>query len=232
MTGSPGSFTNIDAVRGSSAGGDSLTGVNLRNHWDLGGNVAGFGPYGAAAFNLSNSLANSGVLVADESDVSLTGNATVVGRPTGANPITPSGGEQDLAWRGFENLIGASTASDWFDLRHGASLSGTINGRGGNDSLDYRDFSTVVAVNLPTGTATNIFGGAAGGLVAGSGGATGTHSRTSSAATRTTRSSATRTTTSWGTASAAIRSTARRATTCSAWNRARRWAAWARATTC
>ena len=98
------------------------------------------------------------------------GGATTVGRPTATVPIVATLPEQDLIFASFENLVGGSL-SDHFDLRDAASVSGPINGSGGNDSIDYRDYTnTSVQVDLFTGTATNIMGGAAGGLVAGVGG--------------------------------------------------------------
>ncbi len=78
-------------------------------------------------------------------------------------PIVATLPEQDLIFASFENLTGGSL-SDHFDLRDAASVSEIINGSGGNDSIDYRDYTTSVLVDLFTGTATNINGGAAGGL--------------------------------------------------------------------
>jgi hypothetical protein len=164
----PGSgFTNIDAVRGPSGGSDTLI-MNIsthRTHWDVGGQISGYGPFGATAFTLVNSLADSGVLVSDDATLSETGNNSTIGQPTGADPIVATGSEQDLAWSSFENLVGAASADDRFDLRNGASLSGTLDGRGQGtqgDSLDYRDWTTSVVVNLGTPnqasrSATNIF---------------------------------------------------------------------------
>ncbi len=169
------SFDNIDILIGSSQD-DTLIGANLRNHFDLGGDIAAFddahfGPTGGArtdgGLQLVNSLTDAGVLVADEADLSLPGNAASIGRPTGANPIAPNAaGEQDLAFTSFQFFVGALTQDDRFDLRDQAIITGTIDGRGGNDTIDYRDYSTTVAVDLNTGTATNVFAGAAGGLIA------------------------------------------------------------------
>ncbi|MCO6459575.1 MAG: VCBS repeat-containing protein, partial [Pirellulaceae bacterium] len=168
----PDGFTNIDAVLGSASDDDTLEmAANLRTHWDIGGTVSGFGPFGAGGATLTDSLADTGVLIADEADLSLTGNALFHGRPEGwannpqSNPIAPNAaGEADLAWAGFENLVGAEDADDRFDLRDGASISGTIDGRGhdvNGDSLDYRDWTSPVMVNLGSPdqsfrTATNV----------------------------------------------------------------------------
>jgi autotransporter-associated beta strand protein len=160
------SFDNIDVLQGSGAG-DTLIGPNQDNHWDVGGNVSGFG--------LAASPTDAGVLITPAADVALTGNDTRIGQPEDKptinypNPFAPGAGEQDLAFAGFANLVGGS-ADDWFDLRDGAALTGTVDGADGNDSLDYRDYTTSVNVDLSTGTATNVNGGAAGGLLPGGGG--------------------------------------------------------------
>jgi Ca2+-binding RTX toxin-like protein len=54
-------------------------------------------------------------------------------------------------------LLGG-TGVDTFQLQAGASLSGKINGAGG-DWLDYSSRTTAVTVNLATGTATSVAGG-------------------------------------------------------------------------
>lgn len=127
-----GGFDNIDEIIGTSLGGDTLRMASgLATHWDL-------------------QTANAGQLIA--ADVSQAGKPTVI-------PLLPGGGQQDLQWSAFENLVGDLTANDRFDLRDGVTLSGTIDGRGGNDSIDYRDFTTNINVNLTTGVATNVAGG-------------------------------------------------------------------------
>jgi len=160
-------FDNVDGLHGT-AGSDTLSmDAALRTHWDIGGDVSGAG--------LTASLSDAGVLIADDATLSEIGNDSTIGRPTGADPITPLGGEQDLAWASIEVLVGSATRDDRFDLRDGASITGTIDGRGhdadGNgDSIDFRDWTTAVTVELATGTATGINAGGAGGLLAGAGG--------------------------------------------------------------
>ncbi len=127
-----GCFENIDIIIGTPGGGDTLQmGADLATHWDL-------------------QTANAGQLIVTD--------ASQRGKPT-MLPLVPGVGQEDLQWSAFENLVGAPTANDRFDLRDGATLSGMIDGRGGNDSIDYRDFSTSINVNLNTGSATNIGGG-------------------------------------------------------------------------
>jgi len=177
----PDGFDNIDAVLGTAAS-DTLE-QNIaadRTHWDLGGVVAGFGPFGVTGFALTDSLADTGVLISDESDLRLTGNATQIGRPEAgppgpaqANPIAPNQvAEDDLAFSGFEHLIGAANADDRFDFRDGVTISGSIDGRGHDvqgDSLDYRDYTSGIVVDLSTGSATGVDGGTAGAVIAAGG---------------------------------------------------------------
>ena len=47
----------------------------------------------------------------------------------------------------FQNLVGG-TKNDTFSLGNGASVSGTINGAGGSDTLNYSAYATPVSVNL------------------------------------------------------------------------------------
>ena len=151
------------------------------------------------------------MLVLNVDNMNVADNAAVIGRDTGADPITANEtlGEQDLGFTGFGTLIGAATASDWFDLRAGASLTGSIDGRGGNDSLDYHDYTTAVRVNLGSAAydyATNPPSHPARpptSAAAWPPAAPAAASKTCSAATATTRSPATTTRISWATDSAA-----------------------------
>ena len=112
-------FRNIDAILAPAGGSDSLV-MDIfldRTHWDVGGSVSGYGPFGSSSLTLTDSLTDTGVLVSDDATLSDIGNASSIGRPTGANPITPIGSQDDLAWSGFENLTGSSAADDRFDFR-------------------------------------------------------------------------------------------------------------------
>jgi hypothetical protein len=68
-----------------------------------------------------------------------------------------------ITFSGVQNLQGG-TGSDSFVLSNGVSVSGTISGGGGTDTLDYSHYTTAISVNLQTGAATNLNGGAAGGF--------------------------------------------------------------------
>src|SRR5581483_7595640 len=62
------------------------------------------------------------------------------------------------------NLVGG-TAADTFKVQTGGSLAGTVDGKGGTDTLDYSgDGTAAVAVSLLDSSATAIFGGAANGF--------------------------------------------------------------------
>ncbi|MAC54339.1 MAG: hypothetical protein CME31_17505, partial [Gimesia sp.] len=130
-------FDNIDNLVGTNSNDDILEGPDLRNYWGI-------------------TSTDEGLIIADRINLNS-------GRPTaGDGTATPP--EQRLDFTDFQNLIGGSQ-DDRFDLSDGAGLTGTLDGGFGNDSLDYRDYTTGVTVNLFQGTATNI-----GELVVGAGG--------------------------------------------------------------
>ena len=131
-------FDNINDLVGS-ANSDTLEGPNLNNYWGITANDEGF-------------------IIAERNNLA-------IGRPTIAGDAIATPPEERLDFTDFQNLIGG-TQDDRFDLSDGAGLTGTLDGDTGNDSLDYRDYTTGVTVDLFAGTATNIGGG----LVAGTGG--------------------------------------------------------------
>ncbi len=75
-----------------------------------------------------------------------------------------------VTFAGFANLSGGGL-SDSFDFGPSGSISGNLNGQGGNDLLNYVRVSTPVAVNLATGKASGVGGSISGiqGVVGGSG---------------------------------------------------------------
>uniref|UniRef100_UPI003A8EE80F golvesin C-terminal-like domain-containing protein n=1 Tax=Gimesia sp. TaxID=2024833 RepID=UPI003A8EE80F len=135
-------FDNIDNLVGTLSDDDILEGPDLRNYWGI-------------------TSTNEGLIIADRVNLN-SGRPTIVSGPFQDGVATPP--EQRLDFTDFQNLIGGSQ-DDRFDLSDGAGLTGTLDGGLGNDSLDYRDYTTGVTVNLFQGTATNI-----GGLVVGTGG--------------------------------------------------------------
>jgi hypothetical protein len=60
-----------------------------------------------------------------------------------------------------ENLVGGLGNDTFRFLTAGAGVSGTLNGNGGTDWLDYSTYPGAVTVNLETGTATRVGVGAA-----------------------------------------------------------------------
>ncbi|QDT27620.1 hypothetical protein Enr10x_29380 [Gimesia panareensis] len=131
-------FDNINNLLGS-AGVDTLEGPNLNNYWGVTSTDAGF-------------------IIAERNNLA-------IGRPTLPGDAIATPPEERLDFTSFQNLIGG-TQDDRFDLSDGAGLTGSLDGDTGNDSLDYRDYTTGVNVDLFAGTATNIGGG----LLAGTGG--------------------------------------------------------------
>ena len=83
-----------------------------------------------------------------------------------------AGSLNSVLYIGFENLIGGA-GRDVFKSLDGMGITGTIDGGGGFDWLDDRNYTTAITVNFSTGMATNI-GALANieGVRAGSGGST------------------------------------------------------------
>jgi Ca2+-binding RTX toxin-like protein len=65
-----------------------------------------------------------------------------------------------VAFSSVQNLTGG-TGLDAFVFSAGQKVTGTINGGGGGDWLDYAAYTTPVTVNLAAGTATGVGGGIA-----------------------------------------------------------------------
>ena len=92
----------------------------------------------------------------------LAGNDTRIGQPASKpsinypDPIAPVGGERVLAFAGFESLVGGS-ADDWFDLRDGAGLTGTIDAQGHGDGGDTLHLTGTIK---SSGTNTGVRSGA------------------------------------------------------------------------
>ena len=55
----------------------------------------------------------------------------------------------------IENLTGGNS-NDSYELADGAEITGTVDGGGGSDTVDYGQYTTGVNVNFTAGTATNI----------------------------------------------------------------------------
>ncbi len=73
---------------------------------------------------------------------------------SGAN----AGSVGDSTFTAFRNLVGGS-ANNTFTFANGGSVSGSINGAAGSNTLDYSALTTAISVNLATNTATAVGGG-------------------------------------------------------------------------
>ncbi|WP_406696293.1 calcium-binding protein [Singulisphaera sp. Ch08] len=69
-----------------------------------------------------------------------------------------------FGFSGVENLTGGS-GNDTFSMGSGRTLTGSINGGGGLDTLSYASYATSVRVDLSNGAALGIKGGASGGVL-------------------------------------------------------------------
>lgn len=101
----------------------------------------------------------------------LGGNDLLIGRGAGENfsiSGTNAGTRNNPGntFGGFESLEGAAGNDSFAFASPAGTLSGTIDGQGGNNTLDYSAFggANPVTVNLVTGVATNVFSAAAGGV--------------------------------------------------------------------
>jgi hypothetical protein len=65
----------------------------------------------------------------------------------------------DVAFNNVGGYLGGGTGNDRFVFADGKGFSGTIDGGGGRNMLDYSPYSTGVYANLELGSATNIAGG-------------------------------------------------------------------------
>ncbi|MGE5624963.1 MAG: beta strand repeat-containing protein, partial [Bacillota bacterium] len=74
-------------------------------------------------------------------------------------------GNGSLTWNSFGNLGGGSSTDD-FVFANGATLSGTVSGGAGADTLDYSAYVTATNVTL-TGTGSNGVSGTDGGITGG-----------------------------------------------------------------
>jgi hypothetical protein len=169
LTGAPA----ISGVTVNGGGGaNTLTGPNTANTWSITGSNTGTlsGGYsfsnfqnltgGTAndAFNFSNGASLSGTVSGGGGIDTLnlgasTANLTV--NITGANAGNVPGAVG--AFAGIANVTTGS-GNDAFVFSDGASLSGTVNGGGGTNTLNESAYSTPVTVNLAANTATGTGG--------------------------------------------------------------------------
>jgi Ca2+-binding RTX toxin-like protein len=138
------SFQNVDVLMGSGQAADFLYGADRNTTWALTGSDAG--------------KVTDGVSVLAD-PICICGDSL----PPGVTPV------YDLDFSAVENIRGGS-AQDWFDVAMTFSLTGSLGGGthvSVPDTLDYRDWTTAVSVDLTAGTATAITGGVAASIVVG-----------------------------------------------------------------
>ncbi len=151
-------FINIDQILGTPIVGDRLIGPDLCSHWDVGDR------------HTTAAADDEGVIVSGDLNLGRCGrdplllpvppdNAITQGRPTSPLPIAapinaPERGH--LLFDGFQHLQGGSL-EDRFDFRWDgvgafSRITGTIDGGGGEDTIDLRDFGpgSQVVVDLLT----------------------------------------------------------------------------------
>src|SRR5262249_21444932 len=139
------SATTIDGGGGSL---DKITGANVVNTWIVTSRFAG---------SLNGiTFSNVEKLTGGTSTDTLTAPNTV----NSWNITGNNAGDLNsfVAFTGMENLAGG-TDVDNFRLNDGKGVTGSINGGGGGDWIDFSLYTTAVTVNLATGSATNVAGG-------------------------------------------------------------------------
>ena len=104
----------------------------------------------------------------------VTGGITNVENITGAGTFTGSGlfditgadtGTVNfVSFTGYSSLQGTDGSDDTFQFAAIGSISGTVDGGTGTDTLDYTALATDLSINLQTGAAPSINGGLAGGF--------------------------------------------------------------------
>jgi Ca2+-binding RTX toxin-like protein len=150
-----GSISNFASVYGS-IGNDSLTGdANANSFYSYGGNDSMMGGGGNDFFSLNGETAASTTIIDGGSgtDTIQGTNISNTWKLTGLG----AGSVNGVTFSNVENLAGG-TNPDVFQFSPGGSVSGTVNGGSGTNTLDYSQYIATgaagVTVNLATGTAT------------------------------------------------------------------------------
>jgi hypothetical protein len=158
LTGGSGNDSFKFGPKGSVAGTvDGGAGTNTLDYSGDGGIAATVDlQAGAATATATGGFTNIQTLVGSTStkDTLIGPSAAVTWKITAAN----AGKVSDLTFSAAENLVGG-TGADTFQFGAKGSLSGSINGGGGGDWLNYAQWKTAVTVNLATGAATGVAGG-------------------------------------------------------------------------
>jgi hypothetical protein len=112
------------------------------------------GGSGGNQFNVQSTLAGATLALNGGSGTNtLVGpNVATTWNLSGSNAGTFSGG---VSFSNFQNLTGG-TGDDTFAFANGAGVSGTIDGGGGSNLLDYSPYATPVTVDLSANSATGV----------------------------------------------------------------------------
>jgi acrosin len=176
-------FASIDSVTGGS-GSNTVVGSNLPNSWSISGtnvgSVSGLDTLAFSSFaNLIGGASADTFAFADGAGItgSLDGGGGndimsfaafsaahgVTFNISANNAGTVSAAGVAFSFKSIGNLVGGA-GNDSFVFGNGRTLSGTLSGGPGTDTLDYSAYTTSVRVNLATGAATGINGGALGSI--------------------------------------------------------------------
>ncbi len=147
-------FAGIDNLVGGTAS-DTLTGEDVASTWTLGGSSQGYNDGNAALTFSSFETANGGSAV-DTFNVA------------GSTDVTAANGNNgndifNVNANATVNLNG-NAGNDTFNLADGVTLTGTIDGGAGTDTLSYAAYSSAVAVTLTGSDATGFSSTSATGL--------------------------------------------------------------------
>ncbi len=159
-------FANGAVLTGSIAGGegnDTLSFAAYTSARNVVLTSAGADGFGGTQAAITAGFGGIDTLIGSSAATdTLTGlNAEAVFNIAASHSYTSGG--YTLSFSSYENLVGGS-AADTFAFIGTGTLSGTINGSGGTDTIDYSAYSTGATVNLNTGMATALGGGVVGRL--------------------------------------------------------------------
>ncbi|HZU36297.1 MAG TPA: hypothetical protein VFA18_10330, partial [Gemmataceae bacterium] len=117
----------------------------------------------SASLSSGQSFTNFNRLVGGGSDTVIGPNLTTAWVMTGANTGVLTANGLTMGLSGVANVTGGS-GNDSFQFRAGASLSGTLDGGAGSNTLDYSLYGSNVTVNLASAAATALNGGLSSGF--------------------------------------------------------------------
>jgi hypothetical protein len=160
-----GTFHNVEALIGGTATDNQLTGQDNANVWAVGG--ADSGDVDGFRFtnvpNLTGGSAADRFVLGAAGSVSGTidgmgGSDTLVGSD-GANVWVIDGADKgsfnSTPFISVENLVGGASTDD-FQFKDGGSLSGSLDGRLGDDTLDYTNMTAPSTTDLQGAHSTGI----------------------------------------------------------------------------